>query len=349
MKNAFFILSLFLAGAATAQKVDLDPFHFNYEYRNLPHTVLDSTLKTYSPLIDVTARTEEFVTADIISSRIVLQGYELAGREADIKYGFTFSDLIIENYEIKESVSESKNKDGSVTKTYSYYINLNYSISATASLRDKSGTDLVRALNVFSNRTFNWTSKEYKNRYDASNYYTNNRNSIKGNLVREKLNEAINAANNWANMHAGFPKTESNLYLWILDNKKHPEYEGMQTRWNALKPALQSASAGSLPDDVKSKMTEMIKYFDGLKATYNKDEKADKKMRYAAYYNNAQLYLLLDMPDKALTEAEGLITNDYDAKDGKTLKEQAEKLTELFNKNNIYTRHFNADSRPYKR
>lgn len=349
MKTTLFSIFLSIVCISQAQKVDLDPFHFNFEFRDLPHTIIDSNLKTYVPLVDVTARTEEFVTADIISSRLVLQGYELAGRNADIQFGFSFSDLIIDNYEIKENVSETKNKDGSVTKNYSYYISLNYSVSATSSLTGKSGIELVKTNRIFSNSSFSWTSKEFKTRYDASNYYTNNRNSIRGNLVREKLTEAINAANYWANFNAGFPQTQVSLFLWLLDNKKHPEYEGMQTRWNALKPALQGVSAGSLPDDIRSKMTEMIKYFDGLKATYNKDEKPDKKMRYAAFYNNTQLYLLLDMPEKAITEAEGLIANDYDVKDGERLKKQAEAMTELFSKNGIYTRHFNTALRPYKR
>ncbi len=66
-------------------------------------------------------------------------------------------------------------------------------------------------------------------------------------------------------------------------------------------------------------------------------------MRYASYYNKAKLYLYLDDPDAAIQEAEGLIKNDYDVKDGKKIIETAKKLKELFNKKKVNTRHFSFD------
>ena len=84
----------------------------------------------------------------------------------------------------------------------------------------------------------------------------------------------------------------------------------------------------------------MIKYFDELKTKYSEDEKAHKKLRYSAWYNNAVLYMILDMPVNAVAEAEGLIANDYDKKDGERLKKDAEEMMELLNKNHISSRHF---------
>ncbi len=76
------------------------------------------------------------------------------------------------------------------------------------------------------------------------------------------------------------------------------------------------------------------------KTRYTEDEKSHKKLRYAAWYNNAVLYMMLDMPEKAAEEARGLIANDYDAKDGEKLVEQAEALKALLALNKTNTRHF---------
>ena len=52
-------------------------------------------------------------------------------------------------------------------------------------------------------------------------------------------------------------------------------------------------------------------------------------MRYATYYNLAQLYLIFDMPEKAIEMGDKIIANDYDTRDGKKFKEEAEKLIHL--------------------
>ena len=73
-----------------------------------------------------------------------------------------------------------------------------------------------------------------------------------------------------------------------------------------------------------------------------KIKKPHKKMRYATYYNLAQLYLIFDMPEKAIEMGDKIIANDYDTRDGKKFKEEAEKLIHLMNINHTKTRHFSV-------
>lgn len=332
---------VFLAGnmALNAQKVDLDPYNFKFQYRNLPATPLDTSFKTFSVHTDISENTENAMTTDAIDSKVNLQGFSRVDRRGDVSISITIEDLFIDKYDIIENSSETKNKDGSVTKNYSYYVAVTYSIKGNAVFRDKTGGELKKGMSLFSS-SYNWNSSTYKTRSEASTYYSNNKRAIMNNLMRERINEAIDGINTHVNHYFGYPVTDVNMYLWLVDNGKHPEKEPMSARWKALKPAIEGITANELSDDTKSKINEMIKYFDGLKTTYNKDEKGDKKIRYAAYYNNAVLYMMLDMPDKAVIEANGLVTNDYDAKDGKHLNEQAEALIALFNANHLNSRHF---------
>jgi hypothetical protein len=341
MKRLLFIATSVVAACSVqAQKVDLDRFNFTFEYRNLPSTPLDSTYKTFSVSVDASENVENSMGAGAISSRVNLQGFSRVDRKGDVVIAVQIEDLMIDKDQIIENVSENKNKDGSVTKTYSYYVSVDYSMRGTADFRDKNGAELKKGISLFTSRSYNWASSTYKTRSEASSYFYNNKRAIINNLVRERIGEAINELNAHVNRFYGYPITNVSMHLWLNDSKKHPEYEPMNTRWLALKPALQGVTANQISEDTRSKILEMIKYFDGIKTTYNKDEKSDKKLRYAAYYNNSVLYMLLDMPEKAGEEGNGLIANDYDAKDGKYLNESAEALIALFAANHANTRHF---------
>ncbi|MCC7296929.1 MAG: hypothetical protein IT244_01245 [Bacteroidia bacterium] len=340
MKKYFTSILCVCTLAVQAQKVDLDRFNFNFEYRNLPHHPLDSTFKTYSVLLDAPYTVTGSMGADAIASRIVLQGFDRVDSDGDVRTEVHIQDLIIDKYQVVENSSTTKNKDGSETKTYSYYVSVDYNMQGHADWFSSSGVELSKGINLFGSRSYNWASATYKTRSEATNYYYNNKNAIVNNLIRERVNEAIASANSHMNYQFGYPVTTEASYFWLLDSKKHPENEPMSLRWKALKPALEGVSANSLSEDTKSKMMEMIKYFDGIKTTYAEDDKGHKKMRYAAFYNNALLYLMLDMPEKAIEEANGLIANDYDEKDGERLAKRAEELMALFTLNHTQNRHF---------
>ncbi|MFN4915280.1 MAG: hypothetical protein ACK5FT_08165 [Sphingomonadales bacterium] len=352
MKNILFSFLWIIANSSQAQKVDLDPFKFNLEYRDLPHDIFDSSLKSFTPIIQLTPFTKEHISEEVVASKLLIHGYERNNSNADIQFVFYMSDITILEFDILETVTESKNRDGTINKKYSYFGVLKYRLSAIAYLRNKAGKDLVRRTDLILNNPLQpliWKSKEFNTSSAASQYMKDNIEIINGNLLRENLDKAIVDANHWANYCIGFPLKKDNVQLWLLDSKNHPEYENMHKRWNSLKISLQEITAVSINEDIKSAIIEAIKYFDNIKLTYNSQEKADKKMRYAAFYNNAQLYLILDKPEEAKKEAEGLIVNDYDAKDGERIRKQAEGLSELFKKHDIYTRHFEAMQRPYRR
>jgi hypothetical protein len=329
-----------IAGMASAQKVDLDRFNFNFEYRNLPHKPLDSSYTSFSVDLEASNYITGAMGTESIKSKIDLQGFERKEMDGDVQIKLRIQDLIVDKYQVVESSSTTKNKDGSETKTYSYYVSVDYSITGSADWSDNGGAELAQGINLFSSRSYNWASATYKTRSEANNYYENNRTALINGFIRERLNEAINAANSKVNYYFGYPVSRNAENLWLSDGKKHPETEAMTLRWTALKPALEAVSANELSQETISKMTEMTKYFDDVKTRYTEDEKSHKKLRYAAWYNNAVLYLLMDMPEKAAEEARGLIANDYDAKDGEKLLEKAEALKALIALNKTNTRHF---------
>lgn len=92
-------------------------------------------------------------------------------------------------------------------------------------------------------------------------------------------------------------------------------------------------------DGIVGNLQPLVDYFNSLKIKYNSSDKAHKKIRYSSYFNLAKIYLSIDEPEKAIKEAEGLITNDYDAKDGKEIIESATQLITEFKNAKTRTRH----------
>jgi hypothetical protein len=347
---ASLLLAVLFVHSVSAQKVDLDPYNFTYEYRDLPHTIIDPNLKTYRVSVDAAGAIQRAMSNEVIADRLELQGFRRSPNDADVRIMAHFDDLIINSNKVVENVYESKEKDGTVHKTYSYYLTLEYTVRGYASVTARDGHTLIKEFSAFSGNTKNWSSTTYKTRSEAESYYYNNKNSIVNNLANERINEAIVTINNSINYDMGFPVEKDPAFLWLVANKKHTEHEEMVKRWEVLKPVLLAINANGLTEDTKLKINAMIDYFNSMKTKYAGEDKGEKKIRYAAFYNNAMLYMIMDQPENAIKECDGLIANDYDPKDGTHMKERAEKLIELFQKNNIYTRHFNAmEEKPYKK
>ena len=338
------LLTLLLVSCITtflnAQKVDLDRFNFSYEYRALPSNPLDSTFETYRIAITAPYSVTGVMDDDYISSLIKLEGYKKEKYTGDGVIRLTFEDIIIEKSEIIETVTTSKNKNGVETKTYRYYKNVDYTMQASCDFSDDEGNAFMRGITLLSNSGYNWSSPKYKTREEASNYYYNNRTALENRWVRERVKEAIENANQRLNKKFGFPLTKESSHLWLNDHRKHPETLKSKAMWSKLKPVLTGLSGNGLLENEIVSIMEAINYFNDIKITYSGDGKRDKKMRYSAYYNNAILYYILGNTEKMQREADGLIYNGFDTKDGERLATKAMRLKALYEKNNISTRHF---------
>ena len=85
-----------------------------------------------------------------------------------------------------------------------------------------------------------------------------------------------------------------------------------------------------------------------LKKKYSSNSKADKKLRYASYYNLAKIYWYLDDPDAGLKEANELVINGFDAKDGRGLEAGATNLKMQLRLAKRDSRHFPLNVEDYQ-
>jgi len=337
---------LLLAGNFTfAQKVDLDRYNFQGSYRSLPQRPLDASYKTYSIRIEATSSVKDGFSESGMKEGITIDGMKKIPENGHINIYTLFDDVMIEKSEVKERTEEKKDRDGKVTsKTYYYYVEVGYSFAARASITDYKGATLVSNW-VLADRgnKQSYTSTEYSTYSDAAKYYNNNKYELRNQFTRQQVTAALQSLNASLNLNFGYSARRDPDILWILDSKKHPEQGAQQAAWATFKETIATVTPDDIPLESRLKLQTLIQYFDSVKVKYAGADKADKKMRYSSFYNNAKIYLYLDNPEAAIKEADGLIANDYDTGDGKYLKKQAEDMIASFKRNNTNSRHFRID------
>ena len=323
---------------AFAQKVDLDSEKFTYTYRDYPTDPLPADFVTYSVTYDAAGSTKNEISTPEVVDNLRLEGFKRLESGGHLNLIVQFNSLIFNASQVKERFDVQKDKNGKETgRTYYYWVELSYSITGSAQMKDYKGNILDKS---HLGGTFNYRTSEYNSYKAASDYFNNNRDALRGNFIRERVQGAISGLSQaWSNKY-GFPVRTGRDELWILDSKSHPDYDGHQKALKTVQELMKTMSADQPVAEIREKLKPTIEYFESLKTKYAKDDKRERKMRYASWFNLGKIYLYLDDMDAAIKEAEGLIKNDYDPKDGKKMIEEAQRVKAVFNKNKANTRHF---------
>ncbi|MEY4934118.1 MAG: hypothetical protein RIS64_477 [Bacteroidota bacterium] len=338
MKKMLTLMAFAAMTTAFAQKVDLDSEKFTYTYRDYPTDPLPADYVTYSVTYNASGSTKNEISAPEVVDNLILEGFKKLESKAHLQVMIQFNSLIFNASQVKERFEIHKDKNGKETgRTYYYWVELSYSITGSAQMKDYKGNILDKS---HLGGTYSYKTSEYHSYKEASDYFNNNRNALRGNFVRERVHQAVSGLSQaWSDKY-GFPVRTGKDELWILDSKAHPEYDGHKKALKTVQEWMKTMSPNQPVTEIKEKLKITIDYFESLKTKYTKDEKRDRKMRYASWFNLGKIYLYLDDMDAAIKEAEGLIKNDHDPKDGKRMIEEAQRVKAIFNKNKANTRHF---------
>ena len=338
-----------LFSTISAQRVDLDRFNFSVSYRDFPIEPLPESYKTYNVRLEAAPSLGMGYSSANLTNNIVIEGLKKVEGTGHISILLMLDDIVFDKPESIERVQTSKDKQGNEIKKSLFSLEFYYSFSARMSVYDYKGNTIVSNRILFdrdSKRSYK--TPESNSAADATNYYSNKVGEIRNNLAKQLTGTVVAQTNQWLNEQYGYPTRRVNDILWILNNKRHAVYSAHQKAWNDFKNAIVLINENESLDKVRQKMKPVIDYFETVKKQYTTSDKEDKKMRYASYYNLAKIYIYLDEPEKAMSEADALAMNDYDEKDGKTLRYIAEELADKLRKNNKGTRHFAVNTEKYE-
>lgn len=343
-KQYCLLILLFPLYLAAQKRVDLDRFNFTVQQRALPRMHLDSTYHTYSVVVEGTKLLNPYLQQMDPEKSVVLESWKKLPEDAHISIKVKLEDLLPQSVNIRERAETIKDRLGVISGTkILYHEEVEYSFAATAIITDYKGTHIMDLPLASRNYKQVYNSPEFAIKALAQGYFLLNAVTVQKDLYRSCINRAMHYLSERITEDFGFREIRTNDYMYIIGSRKHPEYEDNRKAMQQLQDVLFSMSASVSNEGLKEKLKPVIDYFEGVKANYTTTSKHDRKIRYASYFNLAVLYYYLDDPQAMMKEANGLILNDYDTRDGKGFAETASWLKNQFEQNNIYTRHFPID------
>jgi hypothetical protein len=369
------ILFLLSFSHVFSQKVDLDRFSFDVKYQLLPSEYVPYENRTFGVHTRISGVFQNYTNDAALYDKINIEGWKkVETPNPTVGIDINLEDFIEKGSTLEKRVVENKDKDGKLisTDTY-YYMQTTFAVRGNAKingpltprqptaqeLEEKAKKEQAASTNRFLknavlkpaetapvnegiainfSRDLVVKSDENKDSRVVSDAF----NRSKGSLYQEQLRKFVDGCTGdvmeRSNRIYGFRSIATRDILWILD-AKNDEGATQKEAIEAVKGIFATMKADEPLDLLASNLQPLIEYFESLKTKYTSDDKPGRKMRYSAYYNLAKIYYYLDQPEKVIKEAEALIANDYDTKDGKNLIEQAIRLQNEFAQSKIKSRH----------
>lgn len=330
------------------QSVDLDRYNFNASYIELPKMVIDTSYKTYFVEFDASSALIKDLEELNLEELVFIEGWRKLPRNGHVKISTRLEDVMIETVEVKERIEILKDKKGKeIGRVSHYYTQLYYTFAAETRVVDYKGSIItnLKLANRNGRQVFN--GKEFSSFLEASLHYKYRSMDFVKEISKRAVQSSLNQLSSTMTHSYGYSLRSVSDFLWILDSKKHPEYEAHKRAWLSFKQAMFQMNAEEPLDQIRESLVPVIKYYQSITKKYSSRSKADRKLRYASYFNLAKIYYYLDEPDASMQQAGELTMNDYDEKDGKRLELVAAQLKTLLRLNKFTSRHFPLEIEKY--
>jgi hypothetical protein len=341
MKSVFTVLLIVACSTLQAQKVDLDKFIFTASYQEFPNAPIDTSYHTYSVTVTGSIGANTQVKESELIEPIFIQGWKRLSSGAHVNINTVFEPVVMRNWEIKERVQVSKGKtDKDTIRTTYYHVDITYSFGAISEMKDYKGNSIWREQIVSPESKQVYKTQEFSTIIEATFYFKYQAAVELEKMNRYAVESAMNRLNNSLSYNFGYNTRTVNDIMWVLDSKKHPEYEAHRKAWLLARQSLFQMQPSQPVNEIRKMLDPAIAYFQRIPKKYNSNSKSDRKIRYASYFNLAKIYYYLDDPDASMNEAGNLIMNGSDASDGKLLEQMALNLKSLFAQKQRSSRHF---------
>jgi len=342
MKRLFFLAMLLLSLNSYSQKVDIDNYRFYVEYAELPLHKVDAADRTFTVQVSGGADTDLGSIAD----ELFIRGwtYQEEGNVTSRTSYYTASSSNIGRATVgvsgpsnkykapltergkkrkakKDKKKNAKKKEAAAEKASNPFLK-DVDIKTEEDEASVAGRvafyDLGKNYAVSGGEKRSRTAALKSFNATKGSSYSNNKTDFYDNLsgrVSSKLNALY-----------GYSRTRDYVKFKRLDSKKHPEFEMFENATTAMKAILGKKRFNKKHDEVNEAIAPIIEYFKDVTKRYGQDKKHPKRLKSAAMYNLAQIYLYMDMPDEAIAIGKEYERWDYDKKTGKRFVKKGEAL-----------------------
>lgn len=344
MKNLWLLVTfLFASLGLAAQRTDLDRYSFTASYRDLPKWPIDSSFHTYDFQVQTGPAMEMILRREKPENNLFIEGWLPMDQGGDITVELRMEDILMLKSDVVQREQIKKDKNGNVVSKKLFYAPVfTYNYAAWVMVKDRTGKQLQQYQLMSRDRQHQFRGVESGIRSEVLSVILN------GMLLAPQINRDVlfgtiqNLSNTLSNQY-GYAERRVSDFVWVLDSRKHPEYDDFRANWATIKNALFRLNPNDPVDEVKGEVQPAIKYFEKVRREYSGRSKSHRKLRYASHFILSKLYYYLDDPDMAIKEATDLVLNDYDPRDGRQLEASALHLKELLQLNKRSSRHFPMD------
>jgi hypothetical protein len=342
MKRSLLLTVVMLSSlCGIAQRVDLDRFSFTTSYRELPTNRLDSSWRTYSVVLEAGPVMKLNVSAEELERMVIIEGWKQVSFGGHVQVRIRLEDVVMEQNEVVPIDKVLRDKNGKeIGKETTYQVKTTYSFVARLRLLDPNGSLIQQRELQTRDQKLTHITSEFKTEGEAKTFVRYGTMQLLNDLNKRTAYSVTGGLGNELTRAYGFPIRQAGDYLWILNNRKHPEFEAQQKAWIDFQQAISNADAERPIIEARKSMQPVIAYYAKVKKQYASDDKNSRKLRYGACYNLSKIYFYLDMPDEALREGGELKITGYDQKDGDRLQAQATWLKQQMRQARMDTRHF---------
>ncbi|WP_264553142.1 hypothetical protein [Flavobacterium sp. N2038] len=339
MKRITTFLLFILIAPAFSQSVDLDPHSFNLSYVNLPpKPVLDRKNRTYHLNVNASNIAWFKDAKDNLEYNFSIDGFKNLPANGYFEIAVDLWDpitLVDGVRRVENKVKDSNGKE-----------KIEVSFVASVKVRETGSFSVICSSDPSFNKKYSLENSftvenSFSNPDDARKFIDVAMYSVRNNF----LSRVAGVMDLRLNRDYGYVVQQTSDFVWILDSKKHPEYDSSVKSLSGIKAVFNKMSYNEDVAPLKTEIDPIIKYFEGIDKTYAEDERKHRKLRYEAYFNLAVIYHYLDMPDESDIWCDKLIGNKYDVSDGESMKLKNESLRELFAVNQVKSRHMDVEVR----
>jgi hypothetical protein len=264
MRLLRFLPLLLLPSILVAQRnVDLDKYAFRVQMRALPQERLDSTFRTFNVEVESTRLMQSFMRDLEPSRMVVLDGWRKMEQQGHITIRIRLDDLLPESFQVTERTENIKDRTGKITGTRTLYTQeMTYTFAANAVITDYRGGHINDQILADRSRKYTFRSPEFQVRQVAESYFLINSLKVTNDLYRINVTNAMHRLSNQISNLYGYSEVTTNDYIWVVDGRKHPEYQANRRAIGIVNDVLFSMTANMPITDAKEKLKPAIDYFE---------------------------------------------------------------------------------------
>lgn len=339
MKRIITFLLLILINPVFSQSVDLDPYSFNVSYVNLPpKPVVDRKNRTYHLALNPTSIAWFKDAKDNLEYNFSIDGFKNVPSGGYFEIAVDLWDPVTLPLGVRKVENKVKDSNGKERIEVSFVSGVKVRELGSFSVKCASDASFNRKYSLENSFTI---ENSFSNPDDARKFIDVEMYAVRSNY----LSRVASSMDVRLNRDYGYSVEQTSDYVWILDSKKHPEYDSSVKALSSIKAIFNKMEYNEDVAPLKKELEPVIEYFKGIDKTYAEDERRHRKLRYEAYFNLAVIYHYLDMLDESDIWCDKLIENKYDASDGKSMKLKNESLREIFAVNQVTSRHMDVEAR----